>query len=194
MQVREATITLIDFEGTGKIRAYADEPWQVGLVLLRRGEIVRESMTSQFLYVSDRPFNPHAPGRHAECREALAAAPNLPDLWPTLRHWFESDAIVAHNIATEKRYLRTAFPMVRMPPWIDTLFLSRAAYPGLKSYALENLVVSLKLSTALDELVPNRGPHDALYDAVASALLFQKLIASDNWRDLSLEALRTVRP
>ena len=194
MLVREATITFIDFEGTGAVTGYADEPWQIGLVLLRRGEIVRESLTSQFLQVPKRPFNPHAPGRHAELREELASAARLPDLWPTLRHWFDGDAMGAHNTATEKRYLRKAFPMVRMPQWIDTLILARAAYPGLKSYALEDLVTSLQLAPALKELVPERGAHDALYDAVASALLHQKLIASDAWCDLTLEALSTIRP
>ena len=194
MLVREATITFIDFEGTGVIASYPDEPWQIGLVLWRRGELIRESLTSRLLHVADRPFSPHAPGRHASCREALASAPHLPDLWPSLRHWFDSDAIAAHNAATEKRYLRTAFPMLRIPQWIDTLTLARAAYPGLKSYALEDLVNALHLETDLNKLVPDKGPHDALYDAAASALILLKLIDSDAWCNMTLEALAMVRP
>lgn len=194
MRVDDITITFIDFEGTGTVAGLVDEPWQIGMVLLRKGRIVKESMTSHYLHIGDRAFNPYAPGRHAELRDELRRAPGLPGLWNDLRHWFANDAMGAHNITTEKRYLRRAFPMVKLPAWIDTLKLTRAAYPGLKSYALENLVETLDLTAALNELVPDRKAHDALFDAVASALLFQTLVSTDAWRSLPLEALLTVRP
>lgn len=193
MRVQDLSITFIDFEGTGSVSGLPDEPWQIGMVLFRDGGIVKESMVSRYLHVGDRPFNPYAPGRHAELRDELREAPRLPALWNDVRHWFGNDAIAAHNTATEKRYLRKAYPMMKLPPWIDTLTLARAAYPDLKSYALEDLIVSLALTDSLGTLVPRRAPHDALYDAVASALLFQTLVDSDAWNALSLDALLSVR-
>ena len=185
MQIEDLSITFIDFEGTGTVSGLPDEPWQIGVVLLRRGEIVQDSMTSRYLHVGDRPFNAHAPGRHAELRHELERAPGLPSLWNELRHWFANDAMAAHNIATEKRYLRKAFPMVKLPVWIDTLTLARAAYPGLTSYALADLTATLALENELTALVPDRAPHDALYDAVASALLFRTLVSREEWKSLA---------
>jgi DNA polymerase III subunit epsilon len=190
----EATITFVDFEGTGSVPGFADEPWQIGLVLLREGEIVPQSLTSQYLQIGERPFSHYAPGRHAELRDELGVSPQLPALWNTLRHWFDNHAMAAHNIATEKRYLRKAFPMLRLPGWIDTLTLARSAYPGLRSYALEDLIKTFDMHAALDSLVPGRDAHDALYDAVASALLFQQLVSTPPWDGLTLDAIRTVRP
>lgn len=68
-------------------------------------------------------------------------------------------------------------------PWIDTRRLYAQACPDLTRYGLGDLVTTLQLQRRLDPLVEehcpasrNR-PHCALYDALAAALLLQRLEA-----------------
>ena len=41
MMARDAILTVLDFESTGAVRGYADEPWQVGLVELKARDLAQ---------------------------------------------------------------------------------------------------------------------------------------------------------
>ena len=41
MKAREAILTVLDFESTGAVRGWPDEPWQAGLVELSGGRVTR---------------------------------------------------------------------------------------------------------------------------------------------------------
>ena len=189
-------LVAVDFEGTGAVKGYPDEPWQIGLTKACHDGAATGSPDACFeslLLVGDRPFNAHAPGRHADVRDQLIAAPSLPSLWPTLTPWLAGTVLVAHNTATEKRYLGSAFPLYRSD-WIDTLHLSRIAYPGAPSHKLEALCEMLALTAALSARFPEREPHDALYDAVACALLLEHIIELPGWERITLTDLMHARP
>ena len=83
--------------------------------------------------------------------------------------------VVAHGHGTEKRYLRN-FPGHGFGPWVDTLLLSRAAWPDLKSHGLGDLCEHFGLTNKINDLVPDKTWHDALYDATASLVLLEYLI------------------
>jgi len=191
--VRDMVLTAIDFEGTGMVQGYPDEPWQVGLVQIRGGEVSLSHSYEQYLYIGDRPFNRFAPGRHAELREELRSAPRLPSLWTALRPYLCDVPLVAHNAATEKRYLSQAFPLHIASTWIDTLTLVRFAYPGLASYKLEDVLSGVGLQSRVATLVPGREPHDAFYDAVGCAVLLAHLLAQPGWQELTVADLQRVR-
>jgi DNA polymerase III epsilon subunit-like protein len=186
---RDALITAIDFEGTGAVSGWRDEPWQVGLIALRQGRVVPESAFESLLRIGDRPFNRHAPGRHAQWRDQMRTAPDLPALWPGLGPRLEGSVLAAHNPATERRYLSHAFPL--HPPGItlDTLALTRLAYPKLAAYRLGDLLERLCLTPRVQQLVPERGPHDALYDATGCAVLLEHILALPGWDTASVETL-----
>lgn len=184
----DSVLVAIDFETTGSVPGWPVEPWQVGLVELRCGVPTSQRFES-LLRVGDRPFNPHAPGRHAVLRERLAAAPSLPDLWPDLSRWVVGRPLVAHNVGTERSLLRAAAPLHRLGPWVDTLRLVRRMYPRLASAALEDVVAALGLGDALDAACPGREPHDALFDAVACGLLLGHFLSLPGWGGVTVQAL-----
>jgi DNA polymerase-3 subunit epsilon len=193
-RAREAVITVLDFETTGAVRGWPVEPWQVGMVRLRNGRVAAEERREHLLRVAaDRPFNPRAPGRHARLRRELAQAPDLPSLWPELEPWVAGVPLAAHNVGTERGVLERAAPLHRFGPWIDTLRLTRKAYPQLASAALEDVAATLHLQPRLDELIAGRAPHDALYDAVACALLLEHFLALPGWEDVTVRALVDAR-
>ena len=186
---RGLRITALDFEGTGPVSGWPDEPWQIGLVDLQDGQIVARSAYESLLKVGDRPFNPHAPGRHSQIRDALRQAPALNSLWPVLAPRLEGVVLAAHNAATETRYLSCAFPL--HPPVIalDTLKLARVLYPTLGSYKLDDILDRLQLNARVQSLAPGRSPHDALYDAIGCAALLEHLFTLPGWGTAPLDTL-----
>lgn len=190
MRAREATITVLDFEGTGAAAGHPDEPWQIGLIALSAGRIVAGSAFSSLLHVGDRPFSPYAPGRHAAVRDQLRRAPRLAELWPDLAPRLGVSALAAHNVATERKYLSKAFPLHGFGPWIDTLKLLRTAFPGLVSHALSDVLRDLGLAARVAALAPpGLEPHDALYDAIGCAAAIEHLLAQPGWEDATVAAL-----
>ncbi|MDA0989396.1 MAG: 3'-5' exonuclease [Verrucomicrobia bacterium] len=194
MRAIEADITIIDFESTGVVDHLPDEPWQIGVVRFRGGRVLTSETFTSLLRVGTRPFSRHAPGRHASQREAISCAPTLESLWPELQTWVAGPFLVAHNASTEKRFLNRAYPMHTPVGWIDTLKLVRIAYPDWPSHKLERVTERLQLNARAEALLPDRAPHDALYDAVACGLLLESLLALPAWRDVSVAALVAARP
>ena len=67
--------------------------------------------------------------------------------------------------------------------------LTRRIYPQLRSGALEDVVADLGLQARLAALMPGRAAHDALYDAVACALLLEHFLALPGWEHVTIRAL-----
>ena len=189
MKARAAIWTVVDFESTGAVRGLADEPWQVGLVELKDGRVTGRHHETYLRVAAGRPFNPYAPGRHAEIRHVLAAAPPMAELWPVWRPWLEGRPLAAHNVGTERKFLMRAAPMHELGPWIDTLQLARRVRPDLEGHALADVCEALGLVARAREFCPGREWHDALFDAFASALVLEACLALPGWEDVSVEAL-----
>ncbi len=188
-EARCACFTVIDFETTGSVEGYPVEPWQIGMVRISCGRISAGDYFESLLRVGERPFNSRAPGRHTVLRAEIATAPTIHDLWPELQVWVRGCPMVAHNVGTERGVLAHAAPLHRIGPWVDTLMLTRRAYPGLASKALEDVTRDLGLEARVRSLCPGRGPHDALYDAFACAALLEHFLSLPGWERVTVEAL-----
>ncbi len=189
----DAEITVLDYESTGALSGYANEPWQIGMVSLRYGKVDSDSMFESLLRVdANRPFNPYAPGRHAVLRDEISSAPTQQELWTKIRHRLVEHPLCAHNVATEKKFTRAAAPMHPFGPWIDTLRVARKTWPGCASYALGDLIAMLDLKQRVDTLCPDKEAHDALYDAVASAMLLEHLLEQPGWGNVTIAELVTI--
>ncbi len=138
----------IDFETTGYENGNVNEPWQLGLALVRGGDIL-------------------------ETKEWFFGTALTPDAEPMMAQWEEfypylaGRPLVAHNIATERTILTRLAPLTKWGPWTDTLKLAKARYPKLPSYALGELCEEFDLVPEIGE----RTWHDGLFDAVACAKL-----------------------
>jgi DNA polymerase-3 subunit epsilon len=171
--IRHCRFTAIDFESAGVARGMTDSPVQVGLaswsVEAGHGDaFVSYLFTDQPVQWSARKIHGIGPGH-------LTDAPSLLTLWPELKRRLTGAVVVAHGKGTEKRFLR-AFPGHGFGPWIDTLLLSRAAWPGLTDHSLGALCESHGLTAEIRAIVPEKSWHDALFDAVASLVLLAHLI------------------
>ena len=145
----------IDFETTGYEGGNANEPWQLGIAVVRDGAIAE---TREFFFDVEG-----APARAHE-RDALGT------LQSAFETWFPQLAgrrLVAHNIACERTILTRTAPLTKWGPWVDTMKLAKARYPRLPSYALGDLCAMFGCVPQMD----GRTWHDGLYDAVACAQL-----------------------
>lgn len=146
----------IDFETTGYENGEKNEPWQLGLALVRDGAVV-------------------------ETREWFFGTALTPDAQPIFDQWDDfaphliGRRLVAHNIATERTILTRLAPLTKWGPWVDTLKLARARYPKLPSYALGDLCAMFGCVPDISD----RTWHDALFDAVACANLASVLAMED---------------
>jgi len=193
LSIFDAEITVLDYESTGSLSGYANEPWQIGMVSLVGGKVDAGSMFESLLRVdANRPFNPYAPGRHAALRDEISAAPTPQQLWPLVKHRLTGHPLCAHNVATEKKFARAMAPMHPFGPWIDTLRIARKVWPGCPSYALGDLVVMLGLQPRVDERCLGKEAHDALYDAVASAMLLEHLLEQPGWGSVTVGELASM--
>ncbi|NMA42882.1 MAG: hypothetical protein GX946_05815 [Oligosphaeraceae bacterium] len=188
-------IVAIDFEYTGSSLGYINRPWQVGLALLQKGRLCPGHSFSSLLQVpADQPFNQYAPGRWASIREELAQAPDIGRLWSEMAPWLQGKVLLAHNVPVERAMLEQCFPCHHFGPWLDSLVLARMAFPAQISYKLEDLCANLGLQEELEQLCPGRGPHDALYDAMASAKLLEFILSEPSWREAGLDRLCALSP
>ncbi len=188
---RQCEFTVLDFETTGVVKGFKSLPWQLGAVTVRAGalDLGAPSFDTYLRVPENYPFSKHAPGEHRANRLAIAHAPEAMDVWQHLHARLSVTVPVAHNAGTERNILLKLAPMTRYPYWVDTLSLTRRVYPGLTSYALEDLLPTLCLQERLSALVPGRAPHDAYYDAVACALLLEHLLALPGWSNACLADL-----
>jgi DNA polymerase-3 subunit epsilon len=186
MLIGDSRFTAIDFESAGAARGRTDVPVQVGLA----SWTAREGHGGTFVsyLAADTPITWAARKVHGIRDEDLVSAPSLLALWPEVKQRLAGAAVVAHGKGTEKRFLR-AFPGHGFGPWIDTLLLARAAWPDLPDHSLSALCESRGLSATVAGMLPGRRWHDALYDALASLVLLDDLVAAFDLVDRPLDWL-----
>ena len=184
--VRQCRFTAIDFESAGATRGKTDSPVQVGLAGWSE-ETGHGSSFMSYLF-TDQPILWSAKKVHGIGHEQLADAPTLLSLWPEFKTRLAGAVVVAHGKGTEKRFLR-AFPGHGFGPWIDTLWLARAAWPEQPDHSLGALCVSQNLTVAIQKIVPAKSWHDALFDAVASLVLLERIVQLHSLADAPIESL-----
>lgn len=168
--VCQTRFAAIDFESAGVTKGATDHPIQLGLACWSPPQAVEDLFVS---YLStDQPVAWSAQRVHGITVDDLKDAPDLLSLWPELRARLQGSVVVAHGKGTEKRFLR-AFPGHGFGPWLDTLSLSRAVWPGLPDHSLSAVCDAMAITPHIHEIVSGKNWHDALFDSVASLLVLR---------------------
>ncbi|HCJ11735.1 MAG: hypothetical protein A2Y14_05085 [Verrucomicrobia bacterium GWF2_51_19] len=182
-------LTVIDFEGSVHSGVV-----EFGCVVLEGGEIVE---TATEFCRAEQPISARERAtHHIDTADVVTKAP-FRSHWSFFAERRKHGLFVAHSANVEDALLRKAWPtgpITRHPidasptvtwgPWIDTLYLYKSCYPQLPSYALSDLISTFQLESALIECAQNVCPrhrqtfHCALFDALAAALLLQRLSGS----------------
>jgi len=142
----------IDFETTGYENGATNEPWQLGLAVVRDLEIVETR--EWFFKTTLTPDHP-----------------TMMEQWDEWHPYLAHRRLVAHNIATERTILTRVAPFEKWGPWVDTLKLARARFPKVPGHKLGELCEAFGCVPQID----GRTWHDGLYDAIACAMLAIRL-------------------
>jgi len=188
LRIADTGFAAIDFESAGSAPGCTDEPVQIAAVHLD-GQAIHRRLNS-FVHPT-APVTWAARKVHGISDKMLEGSPRLLDLWPGVKAAMQNRWIVAHGASTEKRFLRV-FPFHSFGPWVDTLVLARAAYPGLASHALGDIIRALGLDREPEIASAGFRWHDAECDALASLVLLRHLISICGLGDSDAEIL--IRP
>ena len=188
--ISNAIFTAIDFESAGTSSGSTDTPVQIGTASWSLNHTSLSDTWMSYIH-TDKKITWAAQQVHGITKEQLRDAPKLILLWPQIKRRLLSNIVVAHGHGTEKRFLR-AFPAHGFGPWVDTLHLTRAAYPELSDYSLSSICTSLELVNEISSLAQTASPdktitwHDALYDSIASIVVLRHIIQTFSLQDLPL--------
>lgn len=179
LPLAQVPFAAIDFESAGAAPGETDQPIQVGIVRVESLFGSEELFTS---YIAcDHPVRWSASKVHGITTADLQGAPTMLSLWADFRRLLSGCVVVGHNPSTEQRFLR-AFPAHGFSPWLDTLALARRCMPGLRDHSLSAVSAALRTEDEVARLVPGRGWHHALFDAVGSLEVLRAVV-----RGLQLE-------
>lgn len=134
---------------------------EVGIVLLDDFEVVK---TYQTLVDPGMPIQPFVQKLTGITDEMVRGQPQFGAVAEEIAELIQGRIFVAHNVQFDCRFLRAELRRSCIkadPPRLCTVKLARRFFPGLPSYSLHNLIMSLEL--------PDFNHHRALDDAMAAA-------------------------
>lgn len=134
---------------------------EIGIVLLDDFQVVK---TYQTLVDPGMPIQPFVQKLTGITDEMVSGKPQFNDVAEEVAEMLRGRIFVAHNVQFDCRFMRAELrrACIKMdPPRLCTVKLSRRFFPGLPSYSLHNLIMSLEL--------PDFNHHRALADAMAAA-------------------------
>lgn len=157
----------VDLETTG-LSAKECKIIEIGAVKVRSGEVVEEFST----FVNPRmKISSRITEITGITNDMVEGAPYDKEAMESFMNFCKDDVLLGHNIRFDYSFLKVCAVNNRMEfdkPCMDTLKIARAALPELPS---KSLTVLTKHFNLLHE-----SAHRALSDAMATSLLYQKLL------------------
>ncbi len=165
LPLADASYTVVDLETTGSVIGI-DEIMEIGVVVVRRGEVVERF--NSLLY-SQRDIPPWVSKLTGLTKTDLQGAPVFADIADQLFELIDGSVFVAHDIRFDLPFLRWEFGRRELDiprvTGLCTLRLSRLIWPDLESRSLPDLARHFE--------VVHTDPHRAADDAEATARILQ---------------------
>ncbi|MGM0420531.1 MAG: PolC-type DNA polymerase III [Bacillota bacterium] len=175
-KLSDQTFVVFDLETTG-LRANKEKIIEIGAVKISEGIIVD---TYSNLINPEKRISPKITSLTGISNEEVKNAPVFADKAQDFKEFISGSVLVAHNIDFDHSFLKEEFKRIgeELPtqPLIDTVELSRALLPELKSYKLN------KVAKALGINLDNH--HRAEDDARAAADIFLNFLREFKEKDI----------
>lgn len=166
--VGEFTFVAFDFETTG-LHPAVDRVVEFGAVRFTVGTELAEF---EELANPGMKINPDAARVSGITDEMVAGKPSIEEVLPRFMEFAGDAILIAHNAAFDTSFLRAELQRAGHPTVenliIDTQTLAQKAFPGKKSYSLQNLVEMLG--------IPENNAHRARDDARQCMRLFEHCV------------------
>lgn len=172
--MKKKVYTIIDIETTGG-RASRDKITEIAIIRHDGQKIIEtfETLINPECYI---PYG--ITQLTGITQEMVADAPRFYEVAKEIVEFTEGAVFVAHNVRFDYTFIREEFQRLGYTfsrRQLCTVRLSRQAFPGLRSYSLENLIRHFQLQ------VDTR--HRAMADAKATTELFEMILEKKENRD-----------
>jgi DNA polymerase III subunit epsilon len=162
---------IIDIETTGG-KADSDKITEIAIMLHDGSKVID---TFETLVNPERSIPYYITQVTGITDNMVADAPKFYEVAKQIVKMTEGAIFVAHNVRfdysfIQEEFKRLGFTYVRKQ--LCTVRLSREAFPGLRSYALGNLITHFKIKVA--------DRHRAMADVKATAQIFEKILSKEN--------------
>ncbi|UOR12487.1 ATP-dependent DNA helicase DinG [Halobacillus amylolyticus] len=164
-----STFAIVDLETTGNSSSKQDRIIEIGIVIIKQGQVIKEFSS---LVYPERDIPPFITALTGIQDEDIIHAPLFSEIAEDVYQLIEDCYIVAHNIEFDLGFLNEEFIRCGYKalhnPIIDTVELARIFLPGSPSYKLGQLADHLNIG--------HDRPHRALSDAQVTADLLTILL------------------
>jgi DNA polymerase III epsilon subunit-like protein len=178
-------LAVVDTEGNGQPLADLVE---IAIVHVDSGQIVGKQ---SWLIKPKEPVTSRAYGLHGISNAELENQPTWEHIENEILEAMRGRIFVAHNAGTDLSVLKKKMPGWSPDAVIDTLRISRQLRPERTSHSLSALIDAYGIESEIQAEVSG-GPHRALYDAYATAILLLKLRLKSDGSIISLSDV--IRP
>ena len=172
---------VFDLETTG-LSAKNDMITEIGAVRIIDGEVI--DRFSQLIN-PERPIPAKITELTGITNEMVAGMPTINEVIGRFKDFIKDTTLVAHNATFDIGFIREKMQLCNMTvdnPVLDTLELSRAVFPGLKSHKLNIVAKHLDISLL--------NHHRAVDDAVATSEILLKIL--DSLKDKNINTLKQI--
>lgn len=173
-------VAVVDTETTGA--GEEDQVCEIGIVSLQSDDWAEHiSEVEQFhsLIRPTCPMTPEGRAAHHITDAMLADAPTMLELfaWKNMMRFIAAEYFVAHNVAFDQRLIEQSDVSLVYHPskTICTWRCSMHHWPDAPSHSNQVLRYWLELDVEKKLAATGLAPHRALYDAIVTAALFQRL-------------------
>lgn len=160
---------IVDIETTGSTPA-RDRITEIAIVHHDGTKVTGRYST---LINPERSIPYHIIGMTGITNDMVADAPRFYEVARDIIEWTEGRVFIAHNVHFDYGFLKEEFKSLGYTfsrSTLDTVRLSRLAFPGYRSYSLGNLIQIFNLKV--------KDRHRALDDALATAEIFTMIMES----------------
>lgn len=156
---------VLDTETTG-LNQWKDKIIEISLVKYSHGEKVDEF--SSFVNPM-MPIPKQASSVNHITDSDVISAPSFSEIWTEIQRFFDGKVVIGHNVNFDLDMIESNMPSnakALQVQYIDTISLSKKAFPGRSSYRLESLAKDFEISDSQD--------HRAAADVDLTVRLFEK--------------------
>lgn len=161
------TFIVFDIETTG-LSSSKDMITEIGAVKIKNGEVID---TFSQLINPEIPIPEFITNLTGITNDMVKDKPTIKTVIKDFKDFIASDVLVAHNASFDVGFVRDKLKLINTDltnPVLDTLELSRAVFPNLKSHKLNLVAKYLNISLV--------NHHRAVDDATATSEIFLKIM------------------
>ncbi len=170
---------IVDIETTGGAHANEKITEIAIIVLEENGEIIESYET---LINPLRRIPPHITRLTGITNQMVANSPTFEEVAYKINALTDQAIFVAHNVGFDYGFLQLEFSRIGIEfkrRRLCTVKLSRAVFPGFRSYSLGNLIKRFDIQVA--------DRHRAMADTQATVIVFQEILKKDTKQTLELQ-------